>query len=183
MKAPHASLIQKGATAAAKLTKISPTQDLVERADRFLAGINHYRLPDGPEATRVLDLCETFDGIRTKLRAKAKALLSERARAQYPVTMSRRSRSGVLSRRYGAGFRRSVPRGRYPHARAIHWKPAARPIWAPSASYLAEQNPDWTADELEHVLNRVLADLIHFEKVLRLSRSKDRQFNLSLDDD
>ncbi len=48
---------------------------------------------------------------------------------------------------------------------------------------LANQNPDWTADDLEHVLNRVLADLIHFEKVLRLSRSKDRQFNLSLDDD
>jgi hypothetical protein len=79
MKAPrgggHASTRNAATAASSKLTKISPTQDLVERTDRFLAEINHYRLPDGPEAARVLDLCETFDGIRTKLREKARELL------------------------------------------------------------------------------------------------------------
>jgi hypothetical protein len=45
---------------------------------------------------------------------------------------------------------------------------------------LAERNPDWTPDELEHLLNRALADLISYERITRLSRSKDRQLNLSL---
>ena len=45
---------------------------------------------------------------------------------------------------------------------------------------LAERNPDWSPDEIEHVLNRVLVDLIHYETVTRLSRSKDKQIELSL---
>ena len=48
---------------------------------------------------------------------------------------------------------------------------------------LAERNPEWTADEIEFTLNRALVDLVSFDSIVRLSRSKDRQLKLELDDD
>jgi hypothetical protein len=45
---------------------------------------------------------------------------------------------------------------------------------------LAEQNPDWSPDEIEHVLNRAFSDLISYEHVAHLARSKDKHPSLSL---
>lgn len=45
---------------------------------------------------------------------------------------------------------------------------------------LAGQNPQWNVDQIEHVLNRVLADLISYEHVAHLARSKDKDHSLSL---
>jgi hypothetical protein len=177
MKAPvkrmgRAPLKNDAAPASSKLTKISSTQDLVERADRFLAGINHYRLPDGPEAARVLDLCETFDGIRTKLREKAKELLLREPNAipGYHVSeVPQRVLSKDTARVFDALSRED---DRLTPERFLD---ACTTNLGGVRKLLGEQNPEWTPDELEHVLNRVLVDLIHFESVVRLSRSKGKQ--------
>lgn len=44
----------------------------------------------------------------------------------------------------------------------------------------AGRNPHLSPDEIEHDLNHVLASLIHYEMVARLSRIKDRQLTLTL---
>jgi hypothetical protein len=160
--------------ASSKLIKISPTQDLVERADRFLAGINHYRLPDGPEATRVLDLCETFDGIRTKLREKAKELLLREADA-----IPRWHVSDTPTRRL-SGDTVKVYEAVEGELTSEEFMAACSTSLTALHKALSERNPHLSPDEVEFTLNRALVDLISFEKASRLSRSKGKQIDLSL---
>ena len=161
----------------AEITKVTGAQDLIERADRFLAGINHYRLPDGPEAARVLDLCETFDGIRTKLREKAKALLLKEPGAIPNWHVSEASQR-VLSKNTLKVFIAAA------HAdnglTAEEFLTVCTTSLTALRKLLAGRNPDWTPDELEHALNRALVDLVSYDTVTRLSRSKGKQLELSL---
>jgi hypothetical protein len=45
---------------------------------------------------------------------------------------------------------------------------------------LAERNPELPPDQIEHDLNRVLGNLISYETLTRLVRTKDKQLKLSL---
>jgi hypothetical protein len=46
----------------------------------------------------------------------------------------------------------------------------------------SERNPHLSPDEIEHVLNRALVDLISYDSIIRLSGAKDRQLKLELDE-
>ena len=151
MKAPikrmgRAPLKNDAAPASSKLSKISSTQDLVERADRFLARINHYRLPDGPEAARVLDLCETFDGIRTRLREKAKQLLLREPNAIPGYHVSEVPQR-VLSKDTAKVFR--VLSHAVSEIGAEQFLTACTASLSGVRKLISELNPDLSADEID----------------------------------
>ena len=53
-------------------------------------------------------------------------------------------------------------------SRSLHHQPDRGP------QAIANQNPEWNADHVEHVFVRALADLITYDPVARLSRCKDK---------
>ena len=76
-KRGRASLIQKGATSAAKLTKISAERQLVQRLQYVLAEIDRLPLLTGELGCQALDCFELVDKIRDKVSRKGRKLLLE----------------------------------------------------------------------------------------------------------
>jgi hypothetical protein len=162
------------------VTKTTPERQIVEQLQHALAGIGRLPLLTGRLGCQFLDCLELTDKIRTRYRDRVKELLLKEPGA-IPNWHVSEVPQRVLSKNTLKVFIAAA------HAdnglTAEEFLTACTTSLTALRSMLAERNPDWTPDELERELSRVLADLIHFEKVLRLSRSEDRQFNLSLDDD
>ena len=78
--------------------------------------------------------------------------------------------------------RRLIAHEAAPSRKTLEVETALRPPTSQAMvrKLLAERNPQWSVDEIEHVLNRVLSELISWETVTRLSRSKDKRIELAL---
>ena len=165
------------APASSKLTKVNPERETVQRLQYVLAEIDRLPLPAGSVGTAFLDALELCDKIREKVRQKARELLLESPGIIPGWSVSEASQR-VLSKNTQAVFDAL--------ARRDDMLTPKRFIGACSVSLSAirklitELNPDMSPDEIEHALNRALSELISFEKVIRLARTKDKQIQLSL---
>jgi hypothetical protein len=175
IKRGRASLNQKGATSAAKLSKITPQREIVQHLQRVLAEVDRLPVLTGELGCQALDCFELVDKIRTRYREKARKLLLEHPGAitnwhcsEHP----QRVLSKDTARVFAALSSLNIEPGEFIAACSISLT-AIRNL-------LAERNPEWNADQVEHVLNRALVDLISFDTVTRLSRSKGKQLELSL---
>lgn len=152
-------------------------QAAVERLQNVLADIDRLPLPVGPVGTQFLDALELTDKIRDKVRQKARDLLLKEP-GMIPHWHVSEIPQRVLSKDTARVFDTISAAENGPTIE--EFLEACTTNLTALRKLLAERNPEWTADDTEHVLNRVLADLISYDTVTRLSRSKDRQLNLSL---
>ena len=182
MKAPtkrigRAPSRDDAAPASSKLTKISAEREIVQRLQYFLAELDRLPLPIGTLWVPVFGLPRIEDKIRDKVRQKARELLLK-SPGMIPCwhvsEVPQRRLSCDTGRVFDALSREddTLTPERFLEGCTTNLGAVRR--------LLGEQNPEWTPDEREHVLNRALSDLISFEKVTRLSRSKDKQLGLSL---
>jgi hypothetical protein len=174
-KRGRASLTQKGATSAAKLSKINPERQIVESLQSLLARVDTMPLPTGQLGCEFLDALKLTEKISDKIFAKARKLLLEQPGAipnwhcsEHP----QRVLSKDTARVFAALSSLNIEPGEFIAASSISLT-AIRNL-------LAERNPEWNADQVEHVLSRSLVDLISYDSITRLSRSKDKQIEFSL---
>ena len=184
MKAPpikragRAPLKNDAAPASSKLTKVSAERQLVQRLQYALAELDRLPLPIGELGCQFLDCLELVDKIRDKVRGKARELLLKEPGIiphwHVAETAQRRLSPADTARVFDALSREddSLTPEQFLEACTTNLGGVRK--------LLGEQNPEWNADEVEHVLNRVLSDLISLETVTRLSRSKDKQIELAL---
>jgi hypothetical protein len=156
---------------------IPPAQLIVERLQHVLSDIDSLPLPTGKLGCRFLDALELCDKIREKVRQKARELLGKEP-GIIPHWHASETSTRTLSKNTLQVFIASA------HAdnglTAEEFITACTTNLGALRKLLAERNPDWTPDELERALNRALSDLISYDTVTRLSRSKDKQIELSL---
>jgi hypothetical protein len=177
-KRGRASLIQKGATSAAKLTKITPEREIVQRLQYVLAEIDRLPLLTGSLGCQALDCFELVDKIRARYRERARKLLLEQPGA-IPNWHCSETPQRVLSKDTARVFDALALRDdmltpkRFIGACTVSLS-AIRKL-------ITELNPDMSPDEVEFTLNRALVDLISYDSITRLSRAKDRQLKLELD--
>jgi hypothetical protein len=158
---------------------IKPTgaQAIVGHLRHFLADIHNSPVLTGQPGCQCLDALELCDKIRTEYRAKVRELLvkSPHAIPHWHVTeTTQRTLSKDTARVFDALSRKDDTLT--PEA----FIEACTANLGSVRKLLAERNPQWSPDQVEHTLNRALTDLISYDTVTRLSRSKDRQLNLSL---
>jgi hypothetical protein len=170
-------LPKKDGHIAAKLTKPTPEREIVQRLQYALAEIDRLPLPIGKLGCQFLDALELCDKIREKVRAKARELLLQEP-GIIPCWHVSEVPQRVLSKNTLKVFIAAahVDNG----LTAEEFLTGCTTSLAALRKLLAERNPDWSADDLEHLLDRTLADLISYNTVTRLSRSKDRQLKLAL---
>ena len=166
------------APASSKLTKISAERQLVQRLQYVLAEVDRLPLPVGELGCQFLDCLELCEAIRSKVRDRAKQLLLK-SPGIIPCwhvceTAQRRLSPADTARVFDALSREDD------RLSPEQFLEACTTNLSSLRKLLAERNPDWSPDELEYALNHALMDLIHFETVTRLSRSKGRQIELSL---
>lgn len=142
-----------------------------------LADIDSLPLPTGKLGSQFLDALELTDKIREKVRARAKELLLKAPTAipnwhvnEIPMRTLSKDTTRIFDALSRADDRLSLEA----------FVEACTTSLGALRKLLAERNPDWSADEIERELSRILADLISFEMVTRLSRSKSKQIELSL---
>ena len=161
-----------------EITQVTGAQAAIERLQNVLADIDRLPLPIGPTGTAFLDCLELTDKIRDKVRSKARELL-----LKSPGMIPCWHVSEIPQRRLSPADTGRVfdALSREDDTLTIEqFLEGCTTNLAGVRKVLARQNPEWNADEVEHVLNRALVDLISYEKVTRLSRSKDKQLGLSL---
>jgi hypothetical protein len=160
-----------------QLTKVIGAQAIVERLQNVLADIDRLPLPIGKIGCQFLDCLELTDKIRDKVRQKARDLLLKEP-GMIPHWHVSEIPQRVLSRDTARVFDAlSREDDRLTPERFLE---ACTTKLGAVRKLLAGQNPEWNADQIEHVLNRVLADLISYEHVAHLARSKDKHPSLSL---
>jgi hypothetical protein len=148
---------------------VPPEQVIVERLQHVLADIDRLPLPTGKLGCQFLDALELTDKIREKVRARAKELLLKAPTAipnwhvnEIPMrTLSKDTAKvfDVLSRADdGLSLEAFVE--------------ACTTSLGAVRKLIAERNPDWTADQVEYVLNHSLESWIHYETVTRLVAPK-----------
>ena len=165
------------APASSKLSKITPERQIVEQLQHALAGIDRLPLLTGRLGCQFLDCLELTDKIRTGYRDRVKQLLLKEPDAipGWRVSETPQRRLSCDTARVFDALSREDDRltpERFIEACSTNLG-AVRKL-------LGEQNPEWNADQIEHVLNRVLAELISYEHVAHLARSKDKHPSLSL---
>ena len=123
-KRGRASLIQKGATTAAKLVKVTPERQIVEHLQAAVAGVHSLPLLTGKLGCEALDCLELIDKFRTGYRDRVKLLLLKDPYASL-AGISRRFRS-ERSHAIRHGFSTlSQPQKMGSHLSSF-WKPALR---------------------------------------------------------
>ena len=162
---------------AAKLVKITPERQIVEHLQAAVAGVHSLPLPTGKLGREALDCLELIDKFRTGYRDRVKQLLLKEPGAipgWHVSEVPQRRLSCDTARVFDALSREddTLTPERFLEGCTTNLT-ALRKL-------LAGQNPELSPDEIERELNRVLVGLIHYEMTVRLSRSKDRQLNLSL---
>jgi hypothetical protein len=156
--------------------EIPNAQAKVEGFQHALAALDNLPLPTGSTATELLDTCKFAQAFCEKVFKKARELLRREPGAIPNWAISeipQRTLSKDTLRIFDALSRADL-------LDAEEFMAACSTSLTALPSALAERNPHWSVDEIEHVLNRALSDLISFEKVIRLSRFKSRQIELSL---
>ena len=167
------------ATQQPEAAKPSSQRQLVEHLQTVLAKVDAMPVLTKELGCQALDCFELVDKIRTRYREKARNLLLEQPGAianWHAAETPQRRLSPDTAKVFDAlsgSFLIDME----------EFLAACSTSLTAVRNLLAERNPHLSPDELEHKLNRVLSDLISFEKVTRLSRSKDRQLHLTLNDD
>jgi hypothetical protein len=162
-----------------KITTASapPAQAIVERLQHVLADIDNLPLPTGKLGCQFLDALELLDKIREKVRQKARELLLKEPGIiphwHVSETVQRTLSKNTLQVFIAAAHADNGLTGE-------EFITACTTSLGALRKLLAERNPHWSADEIERTLNGVLAELISYDTVTRLSRSKDKQIELSL---
>ena len=160
-----------------EIIKVTGAQAAIERLQNVLADIDRLPLPIGPTGTAFLDCLELTDKIRDKVRSKARELLLK-SPGMIPCWHVSEVPQRVLSKDTARVFDAISAAG---HGLTIEqFLEGCTTNLTALRKLLAGRNPDWTRDELEYALNRSLVDLVSYDTVVRLSRTKDRQLNLSL---
>ena len=160
-----------------QITKVTGAQVTIERLQNVLADIDRLPLPIGPTGTAFLDCLELTDKIRDKVRQKARELLLKEP-GIIPHWHAAETSQRVLSRDTAKVFDAISAAENAPTIE--EFLEACTTNLSSLRKLLAERNPDWSPDELEYALNRALSELISYDTVTRLSRSKSKQIELSL---
>ena len=181
MKAPptkkgRASSKNDAAPASSKLTKISAERQLVQRLQYILAELSRLPLPIGELGCQLLDAVEYTDKIRIGARQKARELLLREPGIipHWHVSETAQQRLSPDTTRVFDALSREDDTLSPERFQACSTNLGA------VRKLLAEQNPECNADEIEHSLNRLLLDLIRYEHVAHLARSKNKHPSLSL---
>jgi hypothetical protein len=174
---PPATKTTARSTRQEQITKVAGAQAAIEGLQHVLAELDRLPLPVGKLGCQFLDALELCDKIREKVRQKARELLLKEP-GIIPHWHASETSQRVLSKNTLKVFIAAA------HAdnslTAEEFITYCTTNLGALRRLLAERNPDWSPDEIEHVLNHALVDLISYDTVTRLSRSKDRQLNLSL---
>jgi hypothetical protein len=169
--------LKNNAATASKLVKPTSEQAVVERLQRVLAEIDRLPMPVGELGCQFLDAFELCDKIRDKVRQKGRELLL-REPGIIPHWHVSEVPQRVLSKNTLQVFIAAA------HAdnslTAEEFITACTTNLSALRKLLAERDPHLSPEEIEHALNRVLVDLISYDPVTRLARSKDKQIELSL---
>jgi hypothetical protein len=162
---------------AAKLVKSTPVQAIVERMQHVLAEIDHLPLPIGKLGCQFLDCLELCDKIREKVRSKARDLLLKEPGIipHWHVSETAQRRLSPDTARVFDALSREDDR-----LTPSEFLEACTTNLGALRKLLVERDPELSPDELEHALNRALVDLISYDTVTSLSRSKSKQIELSL---
>jgi hypothetical protein len=152
-------------------------QEFTKRLKAIATEFGRVHLPPGEPGTMVLDIFESLDKIRANLRDQAKEML-KRTPDALPGWHLTETAQRVLSKDTLKVF--EVLADRDDSFSYEEFVAACTVSLTSLRKLFTERNPDWSPDQVEHTLNRALVDLISFDTVTRLSRSKDRQLNLSL---
>lgn len=169
--------VQKDTARAAKLTKISSEQTVVEHLQAAVAGIERLPLLTGRLGCQFLDCLELTDKFRTRYGDRVKQLLSKSPDAipdWHVSEIPQRTLSRDTAKVFDAIS--AAEDGLTPE----QFLEACSTNLTAVRKLLAERNPHLSPDEIEHVLNCVFSNLISYEAVTRLSRSKGKQIELSL---
>jgi hypothetical protein len=148
-------------------------EKVVTRLRGILADMDQMQLPIGTTGTAFLDALELVDGIRMKVREKAKQLLLKqpdalpgwRASEGVPVRELSRDASKVLE--LLSGEDENLPIETFLSACTTTLN-AVRKL-------LAKRNSDWSTEQVEFELNRILRPLITYRQgYAKLTRIKDQ---------
>ena len=162
-----------------KVAKPNSERQVVEHLQAVLADIDRLPLLTGALGCQALDCFELVAKIREKYRDKARALLLEQPGAitnwhasETPQRVLSKDAQEVFDALASADD--TLTPERFLEACSVSLT-AIRKL-------LAARNPQWNADQVEVALNNALSAVIQYESICSLSRSKDRQLNLNLDD-
>ena len=177
MKAPtreRAVLPQRKTATAAKLTKVTPQREIVQNLQTLLARLDTMPLPTGELGCEFLDALKLTERISEKVFAKARKLLLEQPDA-IPNWHCNETSQRVLSKDTARVFETLGGK-----LTLKEFMGACSTSLTALRRALAERNPHLSPIEVEHVLYRALSDLVSYDSVVRLSRSKNHQLNLNL---
>jgi hypothetical protein len=147
----------------------------VEHLQHFLAGIHKSPVLTGKTGCQCLDAFELLDKIRAEYRNKARELLLKEPDAipGWHVSQTAQRRLSCDTARVFDALSRADD-----GLNLEAFIEACTTNLTALRKLLAERNPDWTPNELEYALTRALSELVSYDTVTRLSRSKDKQLSL-----
>ena len=159
-----------------EVAKPTAEYEIVQQLQHVLARIDHLSLPTGQLGCEFLDALKLTERISEKIFAKARELLKREPDA-IPGWSCNETPHRVVSRDTPAVFRTL---SKSLEIDALDFLHACSVSLGSLRKLIAAHTIGLSAEEVEFTINRTLENLISYELVARLTRSKPRQLRLTL---